>query len=257
MLSTPSLVQSQLSEALSVICSHDFPVRWPTLLPELVERLTSSYDLHVINGVLATANSIFKRYRNKHGTNELVQELESSQNMFAGPLLDTLKKLSRQIPACLAEPVLLRQLLSSVRYVCRIFFSLNAPGLTPVGGWVGLGRDSAGRGGGGGGGLNAGLRGSLLRLPHHRHHRQEALGVQWGAVGCLAAGGCSELLGCMSRCPSKKEVFGQLLLPLLSVLDTYGFMPFIIIIIIYLLLVNYRYCYHRTTLCARYVQTAE
>ena len=30
---------------------------------ELVERLTSSSDMHTINGVLATANSIFKRYR--------------------------------------------------------------------------------------------------------------------------------------------------------------------------------------------------
>jgi exportin-2 (importin alpha re-exporter) len=62
MLSTPALVQAQLSEALSIICSHDFPRQWPTLLGELVERLKTS-DLKSINGVLATANSIFKRYR--------------------------------------------------------------------------------------------------------------------------------------------------------------------------------------------------
>ena len=62
MLSTPPLVQAQLSEALSIICSHDFPNHWPTLLPELVGRLQEGRaDLATLNGVLATANSIFKR----------------------------------------------------------------------------------------------------------------------------------------------------------------------------------------------------
>lgn len=60
MLSTPPLVQAQLSEALSIICSHDFPKAWPTLLPELVARLEGA-DLNTMHGVLTTANSIFKR----------------------------------------------------------------------------------------------------------------------------------------------------------------------------------------------------
>ena len=60
MLSTPPLVQAQLSEALSIICAHDFPQQWPELLPELQQKLQTS-DLHIICGVLATANSIFKR----------------------------------------------------------------------------------------------------------------------------------------------------------------------------------------------------
>lgn len=41
MLSTPPLARAQLSEALSVVSSHDFPRRWATLLPELTERLKS------------------------------------------------------------------------------------------------------------------------------------------------------------------------------------------------------------------------
>jgi exportin-2 (importin alpha re-exporter) len=60
MLATPPLVQAQLSEALSIICSQDFPVNWPNLLPELVRRLDGA-DLATTSGVLATANSIFKR----------------------------------------------------------------------------------------------------------------------------------------------------------------------------------------------------
>ncbi len=51
-LSSPPLVQAQLSEALSIICSYDFPARWPELLPELVSKLHSD-DPAVIKGVLA------------------------------------------------------------------------------------------------------------------------------------------------------------------------------------------------------------
>ena len=60
MLSAPPPVRAQLSEALTLISGHDFPARWRGLLPELCERLTSS-DAAAVNGVLETANSIFKR----------------------------------------------------------------------------------------------------------------------------------------------------------------------------------------------------
>jgi hypothetical protein len=42
MLSTPQLIRAQLSEALTIISSHDFPANWPQLLPELVERLNGA-----------------------------------------------------------------------------------------------------------------------------------------------------------------------------------------------------------------------
>ena len=99
MLSAPPPVRAQLSEALTIISGHDFPSRWqvgqggscscmqPTgslpcgqgaarsvvttvtsgapmlqgLLPELCQRLASE-DPAVVNGVLHTANSIFKRW---------------------------------------------------------------------------------------------------------------------------------------------------------------------------------------------------
>jgi exportin-2 (importin alpha re-exporter) len=43
MLSTPQLIRAQLSEALTIISSHDFPANWPQLLPELVERLNGGW----------------------------------------------------------------------------------------------------------------------------------------------------------------------------------------------------------------------
>ena len=64
MLSAPPRVRAQLSEALSIISSHDFPARWQTLLPHLVDKMASP-DQQLVNGVLSTADSIYQRYR--HG----------------------------------------------------------------------------------------------------------------------------------------------------------------------------------------------
>jgi hypothetical protein len=93
MLSTPPRVRAQLSEALSVISGHDFPARWPALLPELIQRLRSGSAAEVA-GVLETANSIYKRYRNAFMSDALSRELAYSQQLVE-PLLAAL-----QVCAC-------------------------------------------------------------------------------------------------------------------------------------------------------------
>lgn len=50
----------QLSDAISIIGREDFPQKWPDLLTEMVTRFRSG-DFHIINGVLRTAHSLFKR----------------------------------------------------------------------------------------------------------------------------------------------------------------------------------------------------
>lgn len=62
MLCAPPRVRAQLAEALSIISSHDFPAKWPALLPHLVSKLGSGGP-QAINGVLSTADSIYQRYR--------------------------------------------------------------------------------------------------------------------------------------------------------------------------------------------------
>lgn len=47
MLSAPPRVRAQLSEALSIISSHDFPAKWPSLLPHLVDKMGGSGDPQV------------------------------------------------------------------------------------------------------------------------------------------------------------------------------------------------------------------
>ncbi len=62
----------------------------------------------------------------------MVAELEGSQNAFAAPLLETTKRLTALIGGGTSDLAALKLLLSAARYACRIFFSLNSPGLTPV-----------------------------------------------------------------------------------------------------------------------------
>lgn len=73
MLSAPKLVQAQLSEALSIISAADFPDKWPELLPELISRMGApgARDFAAVVGVLTTANTIFKRYRQAYKSDDL------------------------------------------------------------------------------------------------------------------------------------------------------------------------------------------
>ena len=132
MLRAPPRVRAQLSEALSIVSSHDFPARWPGLLPQLLERLGGAGDdLAVASGVLGTADSIYRRYRDQFMTDQLSQELDYSQQLVA-PLLDVLRCLTRRLaeagPA--GDPATLRALLANAELAANIFYSLNSPGLT-------------------------------------------------------------------------------------------------------------------------------
>jgi len=56
----PAARRVQVSEAVAIISATDFPAKWPTLLPELMQHIASP-DYTVVIGVLKTANEIFKR----------------------------------------------------------------------------------------------------------------------------------------------------------------------------------------------------
>jgi hypothetical protein len=56
-----------------------------------------------------------------------------AQDEFAPVCLKTTKELVAMLPAAAAGDMdRLRALLAALRLCCRIFYSLNAPGLTPV-----------------------------------------------------------------------------------------------------------------------------
>ena len=52
--------QLQLSDSITIIGAEDFPENWPNLINGMVEKMKTK-NFHVINGVLQTAHSLFKR----------------------------------------------------------------------------------------------------------------------------------------------------------------------------------------------------
>ncbi|KAK4267014.1 hypothetical protein QN277_023861 [Acacia crassicarpa] len=131
MLSATPKIQSQLSEALAIIGKHDFPKSWPALLPELIlnlQKASQASDYASINGILGTANSIFKKFRYQYKTNDLLLDLKYCLDLFAAPLLEIFLKTASLIDAAANSGGLagdLRPLFESQRLCCRIFYSLN------------------------------------------------------------------------------------------------------------------------------------
>ena len=119
----PSNEQKQLSEALSTIAKYDFPDRWPALLPSLVAQLGTG-DLAIINGVLSTANAIFKRFRWVEKTDALYAVLAQCLAEFNEPLLAIFQQLCT-LAGTTQDAAQLALIFGALRTIARIFYSLN------------------------------------------------------------------------------------------------------------------------------------
>ena len=131
MLSSSDRVQAQLSEALSLIAETDVPERWPGRLPELVGKFGSG-DLRTINGVLATANSIFHHFRTEMDVFnlEVKAELKYVLDTFCGtegakPFLGLFQQLRPLVERSQGDAATLALALRAVELACQIFQSLT------------------------------------------------------------------------------------------------------------------------------------
>ncbi|TDH64918.1 uncharacterized protein CCR75_000629 [Bremia lactucae] len=121
----PETLQKQLIEALTTIGEYDFPAQWTDLLAQLVQKLQTEPDWQVRIGVLMTANTIFKRFRNAFKSDELFRELKHCLEMFQEPLLVCFKDTGAALRAPSASHVQQMQMMTALRYMSRIFYSLN------------------------------------------------------------------------------------------------------------------------------------
>ncbi|XP_010129640.1 PREDICTED: exportin-2 isoform X2 [Buceros rhinoceros silvestris] len=124
MLSSPEQIQKQLSDAISIIGREDFPQKWPDLLTEMVNRFQSG-DFHVINGILRTAHSLFKRYRHEFKSNELWAEIKLVLDAFALPLTNLFKATIELCSTHANDASALKVLFSSLILIAKLFYSLN------------------------------------------------------------------------------------------------------------------------------------
>lgn len=128
MLKSSPAIQKQLSDAVSIIGKYDFPEKWPQLIDEMVEKFNSG-DFHIINGVLQTAHSIFKRYRYEFKSQKLWEEIKFVLDKFAKPLTDLLVATMNLAKAHENNESALRILYGSIVLITKVFYSLNAQDL--------------------------------------------------------------------------------------------------------------------------------
>mmetsp|Transcript_16833 Transcript_16833/g.23828 ORF Transcript_16833/g.23828 Transcript_16833/m.23828 type:complete len:877 (-) Transcript_16833:150-2780(-) len=124
MCTVPHQIQSQCSEAISLISLIDFPQNWDNLLTDLVQKFNSP-DLSVVNGVLITANSIFKRFRYAERSNSLYEDILYVLQILQAPLLTLFKTLDQAVGGYTNDIQQLNPRLTALRSVCGIFYSLN------------------------------------------------------------------------------------------------------------------------------------
>jgi exportin-2 (importin alpha re-exporter) len=120
MLAAPKNLQLQLSEAVSLIADNDFPEKWPTLLPELIGKLSSS-DWVVNKGVLATAHSIFGRWRSQFRSDKLYTEIKLVLTQFCVPYMELFRMTDQVISSGQAKDVHWETL----NLLILVFYDLN------------------------------------------------------------------------------------------------------------------------------------
>jgi len=126
-------VKQQLSQALTLIASTDFPGKWPNLLPEIVARFADG-DAATVQGMLLTSNSILKRFRYAFKSDALYAELKYALDTLAAPLTRLFGTLGEELRAAAGDAARSAVALESLRLACRVFFSLNSvwkPNLQP------------------------------------------------------------------------------------------------------------------------------
>ncbi|XP_039293224.1 LOW QUALITY PROTEIN: exportin-2 [Nilaparvata lugens] len=124
MLSAPESIQRQLSDAIAIIGKHDFPDQWTNLIDDMVSKFASG-DFHIINGILRTAHSIFKRYRFEFKSQALWTEIKFVLDKFAQPLTELFEATVQLTVAHANNPEALKVIYSSLMIICKIFYSLN------------------------------------------------------------------------------------------------------------------------------------
>uniref|UniRef100_A0A7S1XYB3 Importin N-terminal domain-containing protein n=1 Tax=Phaeomonas parva TaxID=124430 RepID=A0A7S1XYB3_9STRA len=127
-VASPYEIQRQLTEALSIIAKTDFPAKWESLLPELVEKLKVAHtnnDFALIYGCLLIANEVMKRFRYVYKSDELFLQLKYCLDHFQETLTVIFRQSCAPLASLQGDANSLTKLLEILRLCARIFFSLN------------------------------------------------------------------------------------------------------------------------------------
>lgn len=132
MLNSEEKSQRQLSEAVSLIGKVDFPEKWPNLLNKMIDRLDEScqkYDFNVINGILQTLESLFRRYQYEWKSEKLWREIKFVLDTFAKTFTVLFTWLINLIQPHINNKQNIKIIFTSLEYCSKIFYSLNSQDL--------------------------------------------------------------------------------------------------------------------------------
>eukprot|EP01025_Chloroclados_australasicus_P001666 TRINITY_DN10413_c0_g2_i1.p1 TRINITY_DN10413_c0_g2~~TRINITY_DN10413_c0_g2_i1.p1 ORF type:complete len:500 (-),score=44.92 TRINITY_DN10413_c0_g2_i1:1-1473(-) len=133
-ISAPQVIRAQVLEALTIMSKSDFPGKWPTLLPMLVEWMKAEgSSLENIVVVLEVTAAIFRCFVNVD-INQVNQALDYSQKQTQDPVLELLAKLHEALLKCSGNGVnqlnQLRLIFSGIKLVFEIYYCLNWHGMS-------------------------------------------------------------------------------------------------------------------------------
>ncbi|KAL5250460.1 hypothetical protein ACHWQZ_G016253 [Mnemiopsis leidyi] len=124
MLNSPESIQRQLSDSITIIGAEDFPENWPNLISGMVEKMKTK-NFNVINGVLQTAHSLFKRYRYEMRSDELFTEIKFVIENFGEPLTVLFEETLALAEQHAADVLALKVIFNSLVTIAKCFYSLN------------------------------------------------------------------------------------------------------------------------------------
>ncbi|RGB41994.1 exportin-2-like protein [Rhizophagus diaphanus] len=130
LISVPSNIQLQLSEAVSLIAENDFPDQWPHLISQLTSKFSSG-DFARNNAVLQTAHSIFKRYKSEFRTDPLYNEINFVLDQFVHPYWQLLQATDALITQYANDKPQLQTLSQTLLLLLKLFYDLNWQDLPP------------------------------------------------------------------------------------------------------------------------------
>ena len=123
MCTVPAKIQSQISEAICIVAEQDYPDKWESLLPNLVQKFDST-DTRIVNGVLTTADSIFMSFRHVQRSDELYSKIIKTLNGIQQPLLSLFGKTIQEVGSFNGTPEQLAQKIETLRLIVSIYHSL-------------------------------------------------------------------------------------------------------------------------------------
>ncbi|KAH8981961.1 CAS/CSE protein [Lactarius hatsudake] len=118
-------IRAQIAESVSLIAELDFPQRWPDLIDQLVQSLSSN-DMNINLGVLETAHSIFREWRSRARSDAFWSIIKLVHSKFLVPYFQLFELTIKSLLAT-PDPLLAQ----TMAVLIDLYYDLTCQDLAP------------------------------------------------------------------------------------------------------------------------------